>query len=198
MPHIPWGENNDSFVESHRRCVLDPPLELWNGRNRPTMTLSTFGPFLSAINTDLIYNISGVQSCMRKMKRASFVQEYRHCVGATKTHLRNGHSRPTDTDGHSLSAISTKRAVFYFKLDCITEILAEGGRQGVLESNHHVRAVLSLLSCCACDCVLFCRAFFAVWACAATASPDLSAYTPGDLSARVYSRWPKRARTNLE
>jgi hypothetical protein len=100
------------------------------------------------------------------MKRASFVQEYRHCMGAKKTHLRNGRSRPTDTDGHSLSAISTKRVIFYFKLDCITEILAEGGRQGVLESNHHVRSVLLLsvlLLCVLSVSVLFCRAFFAVW-----------------------------------
>jgi hypothetical protein len=40
------------------------------------------------------------------MKRASFAQEFHHCVGATKTHHWNGRSKPTMT-------LSSQTAIFF-------------------------------------------------------------------------------------
>jgi len=72
----------------------------------------TYIPFLSAINIDLIYSTFGSRITNEKTKRASYVQEFRHCVGPQKLTSGNGRSRladhdVVDTNGLFLSAINT-------------------------------------------------------------------------------------------
>jgi hypothetical protein len=72
----------------------------------------TYIPFLSAINIDLIYSTFGSRITNEKTKRASYVQEFCHCVGPQKLTSGNGRSRLTMT-------LLTQMA-FFFRLSIQT------------------------------------------------------------------------------
>jgi hypothetical protein len=140
---------------------------LRNGRSRPTMTLSTFGSFLLAINTDLIYNISGSTTMHEKNEKSILCTRISSlCVGATKTHLRNGRSRPTMTLSTSM-AILSQLSVQKEQYSILNSIPS---RKYWRKADVRVywRATIMCVPCCccrccccACDCLLFCRVFFA-------------------------------------
>jgi hypothetical protein len=101
-----------SFVQEFCRCVGTTKTHLWNGRSRPTMMLLTHTAnfFRLSVQTSCIVYV-GVWSCMGRTKRASFVQEFRRCVGTTKLTYRmvavGWPWRSVDTYGQFLSVISS-------------------------------------------------------------------------------------------
>jgi hypothetical protein len=62
--------------------------------------------FLLSVQTSYIESL-GVRSHRSQTKSASFAQEFRHCAGATKSHLWNGCSSP------STMMLSTHTAIFF-------------------------------------------------------------------------------------